>query len=61
MDYGHTWTWLRGCISRIRKPGKHTVNKSTEVDEPRSNGNAENDLVTIPDLHSEGVASEQET
>ena len=37
------------------------MNESTEVDEPRSSGNAENDLVTFPYLHSGNVASEQET
>ena len=37
------------------------MNASTEVDEPRSGRNAENDLVTFPDFHSENVASEQET
>jgi hypothetical protein len=37
------------------------MNASTEVDEPCSSGNAENDLVTFPDLRSENVASEQET
>ena len=37
------------------------MNASTEVDEPRSSGNAENDPVTFPDLRSENVASELET
>lgn len=37
------------------------MNAGTEVDEPRSSGNTENDLVTFPDLRSEYIASEQET
>jgi len=47
-------------VQRIALSGKprnkRTMNASTEVDEPRSTGNADHDLVTRPDFHPEYVA-----
>jgi len=47
-------------IALSRKPrNKRTMNASTEVDEPRSTGNANHNLVTLPDFHPEYVAIKQ--
>ena len=43
-------------IALSRKPrNKRTMNASTEVDEPRSTGNPNHNLVTLPDFHPEYV------
>ncbi len=56
-------TATAGLVQRIALSGKprnrRTMNASTEVDEPSSTGNADHNLVTLPDFHPEYVAIKQ--